>query len=145
MMELTDPQSYKDLSSPRVFNTHLRFRHLPRDMISRSCKIIYIGRNPKDMAVSRYHHNVKGSVGYKGTFSDYLPMYLDGKGKMLFLLNSFLQMGGSRGEQGVKIPLKNHKNIGFLSIIGLDPLKNHKATKPAFKFGPLSARQRIAI
>ena len=82
MMELTDPQSYKDLSSPRVFNTHLRFRHLPRDMISRSCKIIYIGRNPKDMAVSRYHHNVKGNVGYKGTFTDYLPMYLDGKGKM---------------------------------------------------------------
>ena len=28
--------------------------------------------------------------------------------------------------------LKNHKNIGFLSNAGPDPLKNHKATKPAF-------------
>ena len=26
----------------------------------------------------------------------------------------------------------NHKNIGFLSNTGPDPLKNHKATKPAF-------------
>ena len=31
-------------------------------------------------------------------------------------------------------PLKNHKNIGFLSNTGPDLLKNHKATKPAFNF-----------
>ena len=31
--------------------------------------------------------------------------------------------------------LKNHKNIGFLSNIGLDLLKNHKAIKPAFTNG----------
>ena len=28
--------------------------------------------------------------------------------------------------------LKIHKNIGFLSNTGPEPLKNHKATKPAF-------------
>ena len=32
--------------------------------------------------------------------------------------------------------LKNPKAIGFLSVTGLDPLKNHKATKPAFNVGP---------
>ena len=42
-------------------------------------------------------------------------------------------------------PLKIHKNIGVLNNTGLDPLKNHKATKPAFNFGPLSACQRNAI
>ena len=42
-------------------------------------------------------------------------------------------------------PLKNHKNIGFLSNTGPDPLKNHKATKPAFNVRPSSARQRNAI
>ena len=36
---------------------------------------------------------------------------------------------------------KNHKSIGSLSNTGLDPLKNHKATKPAFTVGPSSARQ----
>ena len=42
-------------------------------------------------------------------------------------------MCGSRGGAGVPTPpppLKNYKNIGFLSNTGRDPLKNHKATKP---------------
>ena len=55
-------------------------------------------------------------------------------------------MGGSRGGGGgVRTPLKNHKNIGFLCNTGLDTLKNHKATKPALNVGPSSARQRNAI
>ena len=40
---------------------------------------------------------------------------------------------------------KNHKNIGFLCNTSPDPLKNHLATKPAFKVGPLSACQRNTI
>ena len=50
-----------------------------------------------------------------------------------------------RGEQGVRAPLENHKNIGSLSITGLDPIKHHIATKPAFNEGPASARQLNAI
>lgn len=79
MMELKGSSGADQLTSPRVFNTHLRFRQLPTDMINRKCKIIYITRNPKDMAVSRFFHNSKGSVGYKGTFSNYLPLYMEGK------------------------------------------------------------------
>ena len=58
-------------------------------------------------------------------------------------------MGGFRG--GIKAggvdppPLKDPKNIGFLSNTGPDPLKNHKVTKPAFNVGPSSASQRNAI
>ena len=56
-------------------------------------------------------------------------------------------MCGSRGDYGDRgsgpPPLKNHKNIWFLSNTGLDPLKNRKATKPAFNVVPLSARQRM--
>ena len=54
-------------------------------------------------------------------------------------------MGGSWGGTRVRTSLKNHKNKGFLSNTGPDPLKNHKATKPAFNVVPSSARQRIAI
>ena len=50
--------------------------------------------------------------------------------------------GGGRGSEP---PLTNHKKNGFLSNAGPDPLKNHKATKPTFNVGPLSADQRIAI
>ena len=52
------------------------------------------------------------------------------------------------GTGGPTSPLENHKNIGhigFLSNTDPDPLKNHKATKPAFNGGLSSARQRIAI
>ena len=42
-------------------------------------------------------------------------------------------------------PPEIHKNIGFLSKTGPDPLNHHKATKPAFNVGPKSARQRNAI
>ena len=59
-------------------------------------------------------------------------------------------MGGSReggggGDRGSNSLLKIHKNIGFLSNAGPDPLKNHKATKPAFDVGLSLARQRNAI
>ena len=54
-------------------------------------------------------------------------------------------MCGSRGGDRGLDPLKNHKNIGFLSKTGPDPLKNHKATKPAFNVGPSSACQGNAI
>ena len=54
--------------------------------------------------------------------------------------------GGDRGPEGGTwgpSPLKNHKNIGFLSNYGLDPLKNYEATEPAiwrFAGGPMMAR-----
>ena len=46
--------------------------------------------------------------------------------------------GGNRGSGPPPHSLKNHKNIGLLSNTVPDPLKNHKATKPAFNFEPLS-------
>ena len=48
-------------------------------------------------------------------------------------------------ETGGPDPPENHKNIGVLSKTGSDPLKNIKATKPAFKVGSSSARQGNAI
>ena len=42
-------------------------------------------------------------------------------------------------------PPKKSQKLGFLSNTGQDPLNNHKATKPAFNVGPLSARQGNTI
>ena len=44
-----------------------------------------------------------------------------------------------RGQRSGPPPLKNHKNIGFLSYTGPDPLKNYKNTKQTFNLGPTSA------
>ena len=46
--------------------------------------------------------------------------------------------GGTGGQD--PFPPENHKNIGFLSNSGPDPLKNDEATEPAFNVGPSSAR-----
>ena len=46
------------------------------------------------------------------------------------------------GGAGGPDPTENHKNIGFLSNSGPDPLKTHETTKPAFNVWPSSARQR---
>ena len=55
-----------------------------------------------------------------------------------------IQMG-DQGSGPPPPPLENHKNIGFISNTGSDPLKSHIAIKPAFNEGPSSARQRNAI
>ena len=58
----------------------------------------------------------------------------------------FYNMCGSRvGHRGSRPSLENHKNLGFVSNSGPDPLKNHKATEPAFNVGPSTACQRNAI
>ena len=44
------------------------------------------------------------------------------------------------GDRGSGHPLKYHKNIGFLSNSGPDPLKNYEATEPAFNVELSSAR-----
>ena len=58
---------------------------------------------------------------------------------------SFKEITCADPEGGQGVPLKNHKNIGFLSNTGPDPLTNYKATKPAFNVGISSARQRNAF
>ena len=56
-----------------------------------------------------------------------------------YILHARFQIG-DRGTGPPPPPLANHKNIGFLGNIVPDPLKNHKATKPAFNVGPMMAR-----
>lgn len=47
---------YEYLPSPRVIKSHLPPYLLPKGIWSNGAKIIYVIRNPKDMAVSLYHY-----------------------------------------------------------------------------------------
>ena len=53
--------------------------------------------------------------------------------------------GGGRWDRESGPPLKNHKNMGFLSNSGPDPLENYAATEPTSNVEASSARQRNAI
>ena len=60
----------------------------------------------------------------------------------LINLTVYLCADPEKGGRGSGPPLENHKAIGFLSNTGPDPIKNHKATKPAFNVWSSSVRQR---
>ncbi|GLH03813.1 Sulfotransferase [Gryllus bimaculatus] len=50
-------ETLKNAPSPRFIKTHLPFSLLPPDLLTKGCKVIYVARNPKDVAVSFYHLN----------------------------------------------------------------------------------------
>ena len=59
----------------------------------------------------------------------------------------YLEAQKTESQNFKKVWLANvcHKNIGFLSNTGPDPLKNQKATKPALNVGPSLVRKWNAI
>ncbi|XP_030558182.1 sulfotransferase 1 family member D1 isoform X2 [Drosophila novamexicana] len=65
------------LSSPRLIKSHLPAWLLPRQIWTKKPKIIYVYRNPKDAAISYFHH-WRGMVGYQGTKDDFMHSFIDG-------------------------------------------------------------------
>ncbi|XP_071955664.1 sulfotransferase 1C2-like [Antedon mediterranea] len=43
------------LPSPRLIKTHLPKQHMPEQMLTNKAKVVYVGRNAKDNAVSLFH------------------------------------------------------------------------------------------
>ena len=63
----------------------------------------------------------------------------------LLTLKVILACADPEGGPGLDPLVKHHKNIGFLRKYWTRFHKNHKATKPEFNVGPISARQRNTI
>lgn len=82
MMECVSKEKYDNMESPRILNTHIHFSMLPKDLLRRKCKLVYTTRNPKDVAVSFYHHHYNILIyGYNGSWDSYIKRFLDGNGK----------------------------------------------------------------
>jgi len=86
-MEVGEPRFHwhrlKKNRRPRIMATHLPFSFLPDDfqkLDTDSGKIIYVIRNPKDVAVSYfYHHQICKLFGhYKGTWDQFIECFMDG-------------------------------------------------------------------
>ncbi|GIX78763.1 sulfotransferase 1E1 [Caerostris darwini] len=102
----TNFNDVKNMDSPRLLKTHLPYSCLPQDIIQKQCKIIYITRNPRDVAVSYYHFAcMLKETQYKGTFEQFFQRFLlDRPTYSPFLLHN-LEFWNQR----------NDKNILFLS------------------------------
>lgn len=68
-------EKIKDAPSPRYIKTHLPAQLLPHQIWNVKPKIIYTARNPKDAAVSFYHH-YKNTHCYKGSFEEFMAAFL---------------------------------------------------------------------
>ncbi|KAJ9598676.1 hypothetical protein L9F63_010625, partial [Diploptera punctata] len=65
-------QVLEEMKSARFIKTHFPFSLLPPDLLDVGCKVIYVARNPKDVAVSFYHLNrLIRTQGYLGDFPRY--------------------------------------------------------------------------
>ena len=89
MIEL-DVTDIPSMPSPRILTTHVLFRQIPGLLNTPKCKIIYITRNPRDVAVSFYNHHVKLSqyYHYDGAWEDYFHLFVDGQCEDLIVLLS---------------------------------------------------------
>ena len=71
------------IPSPRVLNVHAHFEQMSRDLINnKHCKVVYVTRDPRDVAVSFFHFTCH--FGYDGKWKDYFSLFLSGNGIILF-------------------------------------------------------------
>ncbi|XP_005110478.1 sulfotransferase 6B1 [Aplysia californica] len=80
MSELEGNGSIDDIPSPRILNNHYFFENQPKDLLRKRVKTVLLYRNPKDVAVSFFHHHTRlQNYCYTGRdFPSYLHRFVDG-------------------------------------------------------------------
>lgn len=77
-LEYQGREIVESMKQPFAIKTHLNYDIQPKHS---TAKYIFVLRNPKDAAVSFYHHHFlfPGYIGEGVTFSEYLPYFLRGE------------------------------------------------------------------
>ncbi|XP_048371235.1 sulfotransferase 2B1-like [Sphaerodactylus townsendi] len=72
-------ETLQETEGPRLLTTHLPWQVLAAALRKAKPKVIYVARNPKDVAVSFYHfYRMANFFPDPGTFDDFLLHFLDG-------------------------------------------------------------------
>ncbi|XP_029417638.1 estrogen sulfotransferase, testis isoform-like isoform X2 [Nannospalax galili] len=70
----------KEMESPRIVKTHLPSKLLPASFWEKNCKMIYLCRNAKDVAVSYYYFFLMiPSYPKPGSFSEFVEKFMQGQ------------------------------------------------------------------
>jgi len=68
-------EQVNNLASPRVIKTHLSIDMLPKEVLDKKAKLIYVCRNPRDAVVS-YYKFLHGFDGFKGSFDIFFNAFV---------------------------------------------------------------------
>ncbi|XP_030781503.1 sulfotransferase 1A3 isoform X2 [Rhinopithecus roxellana] len=82
-LEANDPgepsglETLKDTPAPRLIKSHLPLALLPQTLLDQKVKVVYVARNPKDVAVSYYHfHRMEKTHPEPGTWDSFLEKFV---------------------------------------------------------------------
>ncbi|KAM5271585.1 sulfotransferase 1E1-like [Ctenodactylus gundi] len=78
--QMNGVKQLKEMESPRIIKTHLPPQLLPASFWEKNCKMIYVCRNAKDVAVSFYYF-FKMTAGHPdpGTFPEFVEKFMQGQ------------------------------------------------------------------
>ncbi|XP_025972468.2 sulfotransferase 1B1-like isoform X2 [Dromaius novaehollandiae] len=86
MLEFTAPgmpagtEHLAAMPSPRIIKTHIPAHLLPKSFWENRCKVVYVARNAKDVAVSFYHFDLMNMLHpHPGTWEEYLEEFMAGR------------------------------------------------------------------
>lgn len=98
----TDFNFVKHMPSPRLLKSHLPYSLLPPDIHDKQCKIVYVTRNPRDVAVSYYHFAcMLAETGYKGTFDQFFERFINNRATYSPFLNHNLEFWNHRNDANI--------------------------------------------
>uniref|UniRef100_A0A2K5CZA2 Sulfotransferase n=1 Tax=Aotus nancymaae TaxID=37293 RepID=A0A2K5CZA2_AOTNA len=90
--------SLPDQHSPRLMSSHLPIQIFTKAFFSSKAKVIYMGRNPRDVVVSLYHYSkIAGQLKDPGTPNQFLRDFLKGEvqfGSWFDHIKGWLRMQG---------------------------------------------------
>ncbi|XP_010366958.1 sulfotransferase 2B1 [Rhinopithecus roxellana] len=90
--------SLPDQYSPRLMSSHLPIQIFTKAFFSSKAKVIYMGRNPRDVVVSLYHYSkIAGQLKDPGTPDQFLRDFLKGEvqfGSWFDHIKGWLRMQG---------------------------------------------------
>uniref|UniRef100_A0A672UJ94 Sulfotransferase n=1 Tax=Strigops habroptila TaxID=2489341 RepID=A0A672UJ94_STRHB len=73
-------EQLETMASPRIVKTHIPAHILPKSFWENHCKMIYVARNAKDVAVSFYHFDLMNQLHpHPGTWAQYLEEFMAGR------------------------------------------------------------------
>lgn len=104
------------LPSPRFIKTHLPAELLPIQLWTVKPKIVYVARNPKDVAVSMYHH-FRNVYGYTATFDQHMDLFMSDQVMWAPFHNHVLNFWHIRNEENILFLTYEEMKMNLMPVL----------------------------